>query len=447
MSQIKKIRIADLLVNTENYRFEPLASQREAIDKMIDNQKDNLFNLAEHILQFGLNPNDKIQVIKSKTDSKKFVVLEGNRRAVSMKLLHNPDLIEGAIYARLKTKFKKLHDDNQSKLKSEIECVFYDNAKEANIWIGVKHGYGKSGISTDGWDPLQKQRYGEQTTGTTSNSLQIINLLKSSSSVPEDVKQNVEKINTTNLDRLIDDPQVRDFLGIQNNNGVLQSVIAEKEVVKGLTQIVRDNLDPKFTVKDIYKKEDRKKYLDKFPKKEIPDTTIKAKKPWELNSPTTTPSAPIPPKKVKPNPKDRDVLIPKSCVLKINSPKINAMYHELQKISVSKFPNAVGVSFRVFMELSMDAYIEGNKLTTANKDSKLIAKITEVSNHLETNKLADKHICKGIRVAVNNKNDLLGIDTWHSYVHNVKVQPTSANLVTTWDNAQAFIEKLWGNIK
>ena len=186
-------------------------------------------------------------------------------------------------------------------------------------------------------------------------------------------------------------------------------------------------------------------YLTKFPKTNKPNTSSKALKPWQFkgsHSPTPK-STPKP----RPNPKERKKLIPRSCALKINNPRVNSIYHELQKLDVTNFTNAAAVSLRVFIELSLDCYIESNKLTTADKKSKLITKVIHVADHLETNKLADKNICKGIRSAANNKNDLLGIETWHAYVHNNRFSPSPQNLIISWDNVQAFIEKVWENIE
>ena len=94
MAKTKEILLTDLLVNSENYRFEVLGGQKEAIDKMIANQEEKLFNLAEHILAYGLNPNDNVQVIESNHDKGKFIVVEGNRRVITLKILTNPDLID-----------------------------------------------------------------------------------------------------------------------------------------------------------------------------------------------------------------------------------------------------------------------------------------------------------------------------------------------------------------
>lgn len=446
MASTRKIKVNDLLVNTENYRFEPVGSQKEAIDKMVNDQAEKLYNLAEHIIKKGFNPNDKIQVVLSNHDTTKYNVLEGNRRTVAIKLLNHPDLIDGSALPTLRKKFRKLHEDNKGHLVKEVECTVYDSPAEADIWIKLKHAGQSEGVGTVAWTSQQVQRFEEKVEGKSSVALQAVKILSSSPDVPAEIKSNLPDLKITNLDRLISDPDVRDFLGIEISGGIIQSDIEKKEVIKGLTKIAKDLLDPKFNVKKIYTKQDRKDYIRDFPKASKPDTKKKADKPWQFTGSSANAAA-KPAAKPKPNPKDRDILIPKNCLLKIKNPRVNAIYHELQKLSVSKYTNAAAVSLRVFIELSLDCFIEENKLAGVTKDSKLIAKVNAVSSHLESHNLADKHICKGIRNASSNKNDLVGIETWHAYVHNSKFSPTATNLVITWDNIQHFIEKLWENIK
>lgn len=452
MAKIEILKLASLIANSENYRFEPVADEIEAINKMIEDQGQSLLNLCEHILLNGLNPNDRVQVITSNHDKSKYIVLEGNRRVITLKLVNNPELIAGSKNASLKKKFKSLHDSNLTKLITEVECALYDDPKEADKWIGIKHGYGLSGVFTDRWESLQKQRFGEKTEGKTSNSIQIINLLKNASEVPIEIKNEIEGINTTNLDRLIDDPDVRSFLGIEISNGVIQSKVREIEVIKGLTQIVKDIMNPNFSVKKIYNKDDRKDYINNFAKEKTPDISLNADNVWTFNYTSTAvpQSNPIKPKPIQ---KSRNTLIPKSCVLNIKSPKVNSIYHELQKINLENFPQVVSISLRVLVENSIDYFIEHNKISTCkdgsilDREKKLKVKIIELANYLETNKLADKQICKGIRSAANNKDDLLGVDTLHAYIHNEKFSPIPAYLIVTWDNIQPFIESIWNNIE
>jgi hypothetical protein len=445
MDKIKVIKLVDLLINTENYRFEPVSSQKEAIDLMIENQDEKLYKLAEDIIIHGLNPNDIIQVSPSRHEKNKYNILEGNRRVVSMKLLNNPDLIENPKNRALKNKFKKLTEVNKNRIFKEVNCLIYDDPTEADKWIKLKHAGQSNGIGTVDWDAQQIQRFDEKVEGKSSASLQVIKILEKSNLVPELIKSKLANLKITNLDRLISDPNVRDFLGIEIEKGIVQSDVDEGEVIKGLIQVAMDLLRPDFRVKEIYTKEDRKDYITQFPKQSIPKLSQKAEKTWVFTSSSSRATSTQKPKQSS-NPLDRKHLIPKKCILQINNPRVNAIYLELQKIDII-YANAVAVTLRVFVELSLDCFIETNKLINVNIDSKLIKKVLEVANYLENNKLADKHICKGIKSAVNNPNDSFGTDTLNAYVHNAKFSPISNNLRITWDNIQPFMEKVWENIK
>jgi hypothetical protein len=449
MTKSDSIKLTALHINTENYRFEPIGSQKEAIDKMVVDQGDKLFNLAEHIVENGLNPNDKIQIAISNHDSTKYNVLEGNRRVVALKLLNNPDLIDGGKQSALRKKFKKLHVNNESKLLKEVECTIYDSPSEADEWIKLKHAGQSEGVGTVGWNAQQVQRFEEKVEGKSSISLQAIKKLEDSPDVPDDIKSGLTALKITNLDRMLSDPDIRTFLGIDISNGIIQSEVDETEVIRGLVHIVRDLLKTNFNVKKIYTKEDRKDYIKQFPKESQPNTDLKASKPWQFidsSSPAVKSKS-----RLSRNPKDRETLIPKKCVLNIKNTKVNAIYHELQKLRITKYTNAAAVLYRVFVELSVDCYLEAHKLVKTPSAAKsgidFQEKIQKVASHLENTKFADTKICKGIRTAVKDKNGLLGVDTWHAYVHNNQFSPTAYNLKITWDNMQRFMEILWENIK
>lgn len=107
---VKTIKLTSLFVNTENYRFEPLSSQKEAIDKMVEDQGDKLYSLVDDIVTNGLSPVDLI-IVTPNEDNNKYIVLEGNRRITSLKLLNNPTLIDDK-YISLRKKFQKLQKEN-----------------------------------------------------------------------------------------------------------------------------------------------------------------------------------------------------------------------------------------------------------------------------------------------------------------------------------------------
>lgn len=171
MAKTKTIKLIDLQVNTENYRFEPVASQKEAIDLMIENQGLKIYNLAEHIAENGLNPNDKIQVVLSNHDNTKYNVVEGNRRTVALKLFNNPDILDSKNSSAIKKKFQKLNEKHKSHLIQEIECTVYDNPTEADKWIKLKHAGQLEGAGTVSWDSQQISRFEEKVEGKSSLSL------------------------------------------------------------------------------------------------------------------------------------------------------------------------------------------------------------------------------------------------------------------------------------
>ncbi|NYZ76138.1 hypothetical protein H0N98_02705 [Candidatus Micrarchaeota archaeon] len=441
----KPIPIADLNVSTENYRFEPVASQKEAIDKIIENQGAKLYNLAKNIVEEGLNPIERVLVTPSSHDTTRFNVVEGNRRIVVLKLLSNPELIDDPARSSLKNKFKKLHDQYKSRPTNEIECAVCDTPTEADKWIKLKHTGENDGIGTVSWTTQQIDRFREKIEQKSSIALQAIKIIQTSPDVPTEIKNSLGELKTTNLDRLISDPDVRKFLGIELNNGIIESSISEKEVVKGLTQVAKDLLDPNFNVKKIYTKDDRKDYIQKFNPVSKPNTNIKAVKPWRApaSAPTTKYA-----KAPKPFPMHRRYLIPKKCVMKITNSKVNKIYYELQKLDANKFTNAAAVLLRVFVELSIDCYLIEHKLPTTEKGNyiKLKKKANTVANELVAKKIADKTVFKGIRTAISDKDSILGIDTLHAYVHNPHFSPAPKDLIIAWDNIEEFMKKVWENI-
>lgn len=327
---IKTIKLTSLFVNTENYRFEPLSSQKEAIDKMVEDQEDKLYSLVDDIVTNGLSPVDLIIVTPSE-DNSKYTVLEGNRRITSLKLLNNPTLIDDK-YASLRKKFQKLQKDKAnivSELKS-ISCAVFENPAEADIWIKRKHSGELNGVGTVTWNAQQKQRFEEKTEGKSSIPLQIITLLRSQDNVPEDIKDSLSKLNITNLQRLMSDPYVREHLGLEINNGTLVSKIQVSEVIKGLLKVVTDILNPEFKVADIYNREKRKQYIDSFSKDQKPDLSNETSEQWGIqdivneDEKSQINNEPKDSQKNKSKkPKTRVGLVPKNLVLHINNPKLN----------------------------------------------------------------------------------------------------------------------------
>lgn len=451
-NQKKTIKLTNLLVSVENPRFEMVTSQREAIYMMVVDQGEKLIRLAKDIIDSDLNPTDPIYVTPS--GSTRYTVLEGNRRVTILKILNSPESLDLRSSAFL-NKLKPYIESFKKKPILNIDCVVFSEAADADKWIELKHTGENGGIGTVSWDTTQQARFNKKVKGHNPIALQAIELLERSIHTDNKLKSDLSKLSYTNIERLLTDPDVRETLGIKYQNKILSSELEEEQVVKGLSKIASDFLYKNYTVNNIRAKKDRKKYLEEFDKNTIPDVTRKADSPWQLISSTLVTEAPQitqlvqPTKKSNPPSTDRKSLIPRSFVIKIDGKRENDIYHELKNLVVGDYVNAVSVIFRVFIELSIDAFIasKNGSIKGVKKMTPLREKFTKVADYFQSSGILSEEELKPLRVLTEDDHDILSIDTFNAYVHNRHFTPNENHLKRSWDNIQIFVEKLWENIK
>jgi len=428
-------RIEDLIFDVDNPRFENLSDQRDALQKIVIDQKDKLFILAEDIVAQGLNPADLIIVIELEDSDGRYVVLEGNRRFAALKLLSNPRLFDSiTMKPSLKKKFQDLMIKFDKKVIEPIDCVLCDSRQEADHWRMLRHTGENRGAGIVGWDGIATARF----TGK-DVSLQALNFVRKQGGVKI---SDPDKFRITNLGRLLGDPHVRDVLGLDIIDGKLCSEFPSNEVLKGLNKIITDIQNPNFTVSHIKHKPQRKAYADKLGKSDKPDKS-KTTQLWYLESEENVTKEKA--KKSLRLSTERKTLISKDCILRIRDPRINTIYKELKTLNVDKFSNAISVLMRVFLELTTDFYITDKKiggLDLNNPNLSLHAKVKAVADHL-VNEGVPKNDLKGIRASVANKASPFSISTLHNYIHSRYSQPKIKDILIDWDNARIFFEKIW----
>jgi phosphoglycerate-specific signal transduction histidine kinase len=131
-------------------------------------------------------------------------------------------------------------------------------------------------------------------------------------------------------------------------------------------------------------------------------------------------------------------------VLNIVEPRLQDIARELrQKLSLTQHMNAVSVLFRVFIELSADAYIDREKLPK-NPQSKLSQKLKQVSDELIALKKLTKEQANPVRL-ICDKNSFLAPSTalLNDYVHNHNIFPAPTDLRAYWDGVQPFMTAIW----
>lgn len=442
----KEIAVSDLLLDPKNPRFLDVSNQVDAIKVMMDSVGEKIYNLASDIIENGLDPLSRICVTPNPEEEHRYIVQEGNRRILALKIMHNPKLLEFA-KATTQKKFKKLSEKFLLNPIDHVSCVVYLDGG-GNRWIKLKHTGENEGIGIVPWSSQAVDRFNQKLGAKPSLEIQAIDFMRECEGFPDDLKPTLEKIPITSLGRLLGDPDVRNILGVDRKDGILTSKLPPSEVAKGFTKIIHDLNKPEFNVNNIRRKEDRANYIKTFKNEEIPSRQKVMEKPWDLVEPATAEKAkPVKTGGAKPNPisKDRKTIITKKPVLKIEDARINKVYHELRKLDVNTFENAGAILFRVFLELSLDVYIKSKNIDVS-VDSKLSKKAQKVAESLLNMGKISKHERKPIDVAVSNKDSIFSIDTFNAYVHNSNMAPKATDLKITWDNLKVFIEKLWENM-
>ncbi len=129
------ILLSNLGLDSRNPRHKFLESQREIIEWMVSGIGrigDKLLVLAKDIVQNGLNPAERVMVLKDEKKDKQFLVLEGNRRVTALKLLNNPDT---APTKEWQNRFAKLANQGYSRViakeeLTQIKCPAQGSAGE-----------------------------------------------------------------------------------------------------------------------------------------------------------------------------------------------------------------------------------------------------------------------------------------------------------------------------
>lgn len=460
-----KIKISNLSLDLQNPRFETQKSQSEALNTMANDQKDKLLALLRDIITNGLNPSDIPIVIRDSKNESGYIVLEGNRRVAALKLFKKPDIL---LDKKLQAKYKKLHEKyNEVKIK-EIECLVVDSREKADLWIVRKHEGEMDGIGTIRWNTVQKSRYLLNKSGKNSIILQLIDFMKLIAGDDAEFQNQLQVTKATNIERLMGTPEVRSRLGLDYNNGLYSSRILPEETFKGLKAIVRRISQEDFNVKSIYHRGDRLSFINSIPDNELPDLSKKSDKFWVLkdfkldrqqsqegfsndtnrqtyNSQSEHSSE----AKKQSKPISRNKFIPEDFSLTITNDRINRLFSELKLLSHNVHPNACAILMRVFIELSVDSFLETFSMLSSGavsgaRDSRnLKDKTNAVIQKLESLRLLDSTTAKGIRSELNKDHTPAGIDTLHAYVHNNHFNPIPETLMLSWDNVQPFVEALW----
>lgn len=459
----------------DNPRLDPsnkLITVRDYVEELIADSTDeqNFLTLMKSIASRGFMSFDPVVVWQN--EDKHFVVAEGNRRVMALKLLRSPERAPLSIRKTVVHLSRTIDRDSIEKIKVCLAPSY----EESRWYILQRHS--PSASNQIRWQRLQQQRF-------------IINVYDS---VGQDVE---ETINVTGFKRaaIIDALRYVKIRDIATRQEVITYLtIAERELVYshrinmsvlerwfGNSQVreawhikfdesgATINAEPnsfyvayaKF-LKLMFDKNNELGYLvntrtidSKF--QEIFDYLPIVKSIEETND-AANPAPPIQDKPSQPenstplgntgeeqatlkpslkgNPKRRQ-LTDKYHVISSSNYKLNALFKELQDLPVYKYPNVSAASIRIFLELAVDEYISSCELKAemARRERKGYHEITlsQKLTFLRGEFIDIREVNKVIDQLLHNSNDH-SLNTLNEYIHGNKVHKVEAHFLNRfWD--------------
>lgn len=447
--KIKELTIEELYVNPDNARFinaDELPDEVAAIRELTLMYKSHICKLAKDISVNGLNPNELPIVVPGPERDGRYLVMEGNRRITSIKLMtqYKKSLDKIGINSGQKKALAGL----QCGIKT-VFCVLYDDESKVNALIEKIHT-SKPGIGRVNWDGQAQDRH-QFKCGSLSRRFALIEMLRCSQYTSDKARSILRKHGwVSKLLRFVRNDVYMLFFGIRfdDNNNILLNY-EESEVIKGLSQLVID-LDNTVAAEIAQTEAVRQTYIDNFP----PDTKLNREK---INNPlvlfnvetkefeitdivndinsksmdesidanqnqktedsqNTPPSGGSLTNRTQPanmgtqgggntssasetedgsssdsrdsyykSTLERTTLIPKDENIPIKNQRTLDLYNELKLINIGKYTNVVSIAFRSLIEFSINCFLDSkNNKLAFNEQISFYEKLEKVIRILES---------------------------------------------------------------
>jgi len=439
-----------------NPRLEPQIGQREAIRAMVKQQGEKIVNLAADIAEHGISAAERFMAVVPENSRFAYISLDGNRRLVALKLLHEPLLADGLMPARLLTRLKRLADTFSEDPIDEIEIALFENREHGALWVARRHSSNMNGVGQDSWESLDKQRF-DAWRGYESREWQILETVRQHGTLSQEDIDNLPRIPITTLKRLTADRYIKTQLGLDYQDGRVRSTIPDADIIRPLQRMVLDLLHKRIDVTHLALTEDRKVYFESL-EETIP---FREAPPVAIASPTTNegiePSSPVtklatapPAEKRKPRPvrikEHRAVILPSGQLGTAPEP-IQALYRELQHVDADSYPRACAMLLETLLTTSLDNYLAplANVLPASVETTPtLLAKLLTTVKYLvyagqlspEQGEVIELDAKKDNFLAANPAILYTNVQEWPE-------SPTGANLRSNWITIQPLIQAIW----
>ena len=401
-----KVSSLQLDVNNPRIRYSnDNLNQSQIMKLLIENEK--IYDLAKKISEEGYFVGEEPIIC---IENNKKVVLEGNRRVASLKLLQNPKKYLST--AKANVLLKNILENKIPIDDYKIRCHIAPNRLQANPIIYERHKgdavkrwetgnqysfvadmYTKDGLSVEDICEVLNE-----TRGNILKTIKVFNLFKEGQTImeKEGIHINTDTFNLTNLERFYVVEEAKRFLGVSfnNDNGDITIKLPEEEYEKRVIVAFNELLNAENFSRLYNTTADIVKLIQTLEKSPDVDMTVGLDENNTRSNDTTRQDLESAKNNVTRRRKSRkssfdNYVIPRDKDIFFDNDKLDTLFAELKGLTNDK-KYAFSVLLRTYLEQSLYYFIEQNKLfeeysNKVGQDSKRngLAKVKTLIKHLK----------------------------------------------------------------
>lgn len=445
------IAIKDLNFWHKNPRFFNLDlgdNQNKILNYLVSNENYKVKELAKRISADIDAPALENLVVYFNND--KNIVYEGNRRLAAYKSLENPIIIKELDIRNKIIDMKREIGNNRSISDIKVDCLVTSDEEIALDYVKSKHNNPNDPVYQKSWGDLERAVFRVNYDNGGKDLLLKIKVAEriNELGLPEGYANQVLGPGfVTTLFKIIAAKTV-DILGITYEDGNVELPNTDE------FNITLGNIIVKILEKDEFhdkplsrlKEVEITEYIEKISSHKDNDKLNK----WLMNIKPMNEVLDKVKKRSPRTPPGR--LVPADCRIEFTNKRASQIFDELKNKLVlgdnnkNSAPNAVGVLFRVFLELSLKEYGKVFRLGFG-QNTKLRDMVRVSVNDMQT-RITDEDILEYVKKSVKAPPDesFLSAQTFHEYVHSTDVEITAAYLNGQWNRLERFFNILWDEI-
>jgi hypothetical protein len=430
----RALPLTSLRVNENNDRHGEQGSELLAIRWLLENRTVHMRNLARDIVQSGGLYEPPLVIPRDGA----FLVEDGNRRVTCLKLLADHTL---APSFELEGFFRELRQEWVGPFSEQIVCRIETDPDEIDEILYRRHTGSQNGVGQSPWDDRAKLNFVARTGKHTRIDVasEISKLLTEAGHEDE-----ARRLPRSNLNRLLSAETFRNRIGISTKGGKFELTHAREAVVRASFRIARDLIERRVVLGDLWDNERKRHYLAGLEEDAVLPThadLIGSKPDRSRQSGGASTTKTVPPAgqvytSASPTLIPRDL----GCPVKWTSAtaRHRAIWDELQnKLLLAEHPNAIGVLFRVLLELAIDHYGSVHRVGFFEND-KLARRLEKVADHMvDSGQIDQKHRLELKKFGQSEQ--LVSAHTMNSYVHSPRFSPSPEHLRAMWTSLSGFV--------